>query len=73
MTHLSPNIGERRSKCLSTPFKLSFSSVKWVQLTETKLAPCQIDSEQAWPLFKLTETKLAPCQIDSEQAWPLSN
>ena len=29
-THFSPNIGERRLKCLSTPFKLSFSSVKWV-------------------------------------------
>jgi hypothetical protein len=36
-THLSANIGERKLKCLSTPFKLSFSSVKW-------FAPNQVSS-----------------------------
>ena len=29
-TQFSQNIGERKLKCLWTPFKLSFSSVKWV-------------------------------------------
>ena len=33
-THLSTNIGERRSKCLSTPFKLSFSSEKGSRQTQ---------------------------------------
>ena len=39
----------------------SWVPVKWI---ETKLAPCQIDSEQ----LKLTETKLGSCQIDRDQA-----